>query len=82
MSLTRSFCADAEENLSAATPKAAADRDGVEQSGKLCPPPGKLRGRAVRILHMLKTLACISAAGKLEAAVGREAWKGNKDGPH
>lgn len=72
LSLTRSFCADAEENLSAVTLKSAVDHDGVEQVGKLCPPPGKLLGQALLILHMLKTVVCISAAGKLEVAVERE----------
>lgn len=44
LSLARSSCANAEENLSAATLKSAVDHDGVEQAGKLCPPPGKLLG--------------------------------------
>ena len=56
LSLIRSFRADAEENLSTATLKSAVDHDGVEQAGMLCPPPGKVLGQALQILHMLKTL--------------------------
>lgn len=71
LSLTLSFCADGEENQSAVTLKSAVDHDGVEQAGKLCLLPGKLCGQMLQILHMLKTVVYISAAGKLEVAVER-----------